>query len=104
MAEPKPAKPVSQALRDNAPWKPPHWELADAKALQLLEKGTASPEMQQRALAYIVNVLCGTYELSYRPGAGDGERDTALAEGRRFVGLQVVKLLKTDLSKFRRNE
>jgi hypothetical protein len=52
--------------------------------------------MQQRALKFIIENLCGTYDLSYRPGP-DGDRDTTLAEGKRFVGLQIVKLLKVNL-------
>ena len=48
----------------------------------------------KRALEHIVNVLAGTYDQSYRPGS---ERDTAFAEGRRFVGLQLVKLIKLNM-------
>ena len=76
------------------PWKPPHWEKPDAAALQALARGDCPEHLQQRALEYIVNTLAGTYDLSYRPTS---ERDTAFAEGRRFVGLQIVKLLKLKL-------
>jgi hypothetical protein len=76
------------------PWMPPLWELADARALQDLARGEAAPHQQQRALEYIVNTLAATYDLSYRP---DSDRDTTFAEGRRFVGLQIVKLLKLNL-------
>lgn len=65
-------------------------------AIKGLAAGTASPEQQQRALKWIIEQACATYDLSYRP---DSDRETAFAEGRRFVGLQLVKALKIDLSK-----
>ena len=73
-----------------APWLPPVYDKPDMFALKGLANGTATPDQQKHALDYIVRVLCGTYDLSYRPTS---ERDTAFAEGRRFVGLQLVKLL-----------
>lgn len=95
------AKPQRRAIEDHAPWRPPEFEQADVVALQALAQGKASIEQQKRALAWIVgsdhrgfhNSACGYYDLSYRPGT-EGERDTAFAEGRRFVGAQIVKLLK----------
>jgi hypothetical protein len=79
---------------------PPAWELADIAALKGLANGTASPDQQQRALKWIIENAAATYNLSYRPT----DRDTAFAEGRRFVGLQIVKALHLDLSLFRKNE
>ena len=86
-------KPVRESLADRAPWKPAAWQPADASALQALVRGDCPSHLQQRAMAFIINDLCGTYDLSYRPGA-EGDRDTAFAEGKRFVGMQIVKLLK----------
>jgi hypothetical protein len=85
----RPAKPRHK------PWIPPAYELADATAIRALRDGTATPDQQKRAVAYIVNTLAGTYDLSYRPTS---DRDTAFAEGRRFVGLQVVKLMNLNLA------
>lgn len=82
-----------------AAWAPPDYEVADAAAFQALARGDASEHQQKRALEYLVNTLCGTYDLSYRPS---GDRDTAFAEGRRFVGLQVVKLLKLNTATMKR--
>lgn len=79
----------------SAPWFPPPYELADVNALRGLANGTASPEQQQRALKWIIENACATYELSYRPTS---DRDTSFAEGRRFVGLQIVKALHIDTS------
>jgi hypothetical protein len=81
-----------------APWLPPKWEVPDAGAMQALARGDASPAQQQRALDWIVTAACGTYELSFNP---DSDRATAFAEGRRMVGLQIVKLIKVNLARLR---
>lgn len=83
-------------------WKPPEYELSDVSALQALQRGDADKDAQIRALKWIIENACATYDLSYRPGE-DGRRDTDFAEGRRFVGLQVVKLLKLNLPLLRRS-
>lgn len=97
-----PRKPARQAASDNAPWKPAKWELADASALQALIGGAATKDQQMRALKWVIESAAGTYDMSYRPG--DTSRDTDFAEGRRSVGLQIVKLLKMNLSELRRQE
>lgn len=95
-------KPEHQAIMENGPWKPAPYEIADVSAFQALVRGEAAPDQQQRAVKWLVGAA-GTYDLSYRPGAA-GERDTAFAEGKRFIGLQVVRLLNLDSSKLRRSE
>lgn len=80
-----------------APWFPAHWEPADVSALQALQRGEATPEQQKRALDYMIQIA-GTYDLSYRP---DSARDSDFAEGKRWVGLQLVKLLKINLAAIR---
>lgn len=92
-------KPTKASLQASAPWLPPDWEIADAAAIQALRRGDATADQQRRALDYIVHTLCCTYDLSYRP---DNARDTDFAEGRRFVGLELVKLNNLALSKFKR--
>lgn len=96
---PKPAEP-KEPPPPPSPWKPARWEPADATALQAMKRGDAEPHLQQRALAWIIEA-CGTYDLSFRPGA-DGERATAFAEGKRSVGLQIVKLLNLNLEALRK--
>ncbi len=66
--------------------------------MQALATGEASPEQQKRALRWIVENAAGTYDMSYRPGAENGRRDTDFAEGKRHVGNQIVKLLKVSLA------
>lgn len=91
---PRPNKPGPKP----EPFVTPDYELSDAGALQALLRGEAMPHQQQAALDWIINQAAGTYDLSFRPGA-DGSRLTDFAEGRRFVGLQIVKLLKLDIRK-----
>jgi hypothetical protein len=81
-----------------AAWAPPAYEIADVSAVQALMNGTAEPHQQQRALKWIIEIACGTYDMSYRP---DSQRDTDFAEGRRFVGLQLVKLTKLNTARLR---
>ncbi|MGE0151771.1 MAG: hypothetical protein AB7R90_04085 [Reyranellaceae bacterium] len=71
-------------------WLPAAWEAADVAALQALARGVANEGQQKRALNYIVNVLGMTYEHTYFPAS---ERDSCHAQGRRYVGLQIVKLV-----------
>lgn len=69
----------------------PAFKKADAVAIQALEKGTATPDQQKRALYWIVNSACLTYDFCDKP---ENERLAALFDGRRFAGLQIVKLIK----------
>jgi hypothetical protein len=80
-------------LTKKQPWHPAPYDEAVTGALKALHAGAANAGQQQRALNWIIEALCGTYDLSYRPGE-DGERDSAFAEGKRFVGMQIVKQLK----------
>ena len=100
---PSPRTP-KQRVEANAPWLPPPYDDADVFAIQALVKGSANPDQQKRALAWIIEKACGVYDMSYRPGAGDGDRDTAFAEGRRFAGNQVVKMTKLKTGQLRREE
>lgn len=67
------------------------WEPADASALQALQRGEASPEQQKRALDWFITHAAGAYNVSFVPGSQDA---SAFMEGRRYAGLQAVKLLK----------
>jgi hypothetical protein len=96
MATEKP-KPVTRAI---GPHVPPPYELADASALQAMQRGEATPDQQARALKWLIERAAGAYEFNYYPS----DRDTAFALGRAFVGQQVVKLLKVNVSSLRRLE
>lgn len=82
-----------QAIESHSPWKPPPYEPADAAALQALQRGNASADQQKRALKWLIESLCATYDWPYRPGGPDGERDTCIALGRQFVGQHIVLML-----------
>ena len=79
-------------------WLPREWDLPDAHALQALGRGEASKEQQLRALRWIVEGAAGTYEETFVPREGD---TSSYLQGRRSVGLQIVKLLKVDLAALR---
>ncbi|MGH8266650.1 MAG: hypothetical protein ACRETS_04970, partial [Steroidobacteraceae bacterium] len=53
---------------------------------------------QRRAMRFIVEQLCGTYDLSYR---SEKPLDTAFAEGKRMVGLSIVKFIALRLDALR---
>jgi len=81
-----------KAMLAPAAFAPPAWELPDASALQALVRGDADSGQQQRAMNWIINNACGTYDLDYRPDS----REHAFVSGKRFVGLEIVKLLKVN--------
>lgn len=80
------------------PWKPVDYEIEDAGALQAVMLGRASEDQQRRAMKFVVERICGTYDLSYR---SEKPNDTAFAEGKRFVGLQLVKFAVLNLAAIR---
>lgn len=86
--------------KGSEPWLPAPYKLPDVGALQALDRGDAEADQQRRALTFIIETICKTYDLSYRP---DSERDTAFAEGKRYVGTQIVKLLKLNMKALRTN-
>lgn len=80
---------------------PPDWDVADAKAIQQLAAGEADADQQKRALSWIINMACATYDQPFRPGK-DGQ--TEFACGRQFAGQQIVKLVKVDLLALQQNQ
>lgn len=85
----------------NAPWLPLAPYKHEGAALQALDRGEATPEQQLCAMDYILYTLSDRNGMSYRPGGVEGARDSDFAEGRRFVGNQIVNILKTSLSKMK---
>lgn len=75
---------------------------ADVAALQAWRRGEATADQQRRSAEFVVFAISDRDGMSYRPGL-DGGRDTAFAEGRRFVGNQIVKLTNLSLSKIKDN-
>ena len=62
-------------------------------AIRALAAGVASEGQQKAALDWIINHAARLYDMSYRPGDAHA---TAFAEGRRFAGSQVVKMLRDE--------
>lgn len=83
--------------RSKGPWEPVSYEIADVAAIQALLTGTATPDQQKRALRWIIESAAATYDQSFWPGE-DGARNTAFAEGRRFVGNSIVKMTRLNVS------
>lgn len=68
---------------------------ADAMAIKAMAEGQATAEQQKRALDAIIYRVACTDDLSFRADDHGGERDGAFAEGKRYVGLQLKKLVAT---------
>jgi hypothetical protein len=87
--------PVPVGHRD--PARPAPYDDADVAAIQALAIGVADADQQRHALRWIVETAADAYGLSWR---GESHA-TAFAEGKRFVGLQIVKLSKLRLDTVR---
>lgn len=78
-------------------WAPAVYDKHDVRAFQALAAGVASKEQQQVVVRWLLYRGCRVYDVSFRPGGREGERATDFAEGRRFVGQQIVKLINMDI-------
>lgn len=87
--KPKPILPANQ---------PATWTPADARAIQALHAGEATPEQQKRALMWILVKGCGQGSNPFRLGGVDGQRETDFASGRLFVSDQIIGLIKINLA------
>jgi len=77
------------------PYHPVDWDENIVMAFRSFVSGTANDGQQKIVWEYL-QYLTGTGEyadLSFRSGGQDADRETAFAEGKRFVGLQLMKLL-----------
>lgn len=80
------------------PWEPAAFEKHHAIAIKALAAGTADEWQQKRAMEWILNTVCDLHGLSFRPEDAGGERWTAFAEGKRYVALQICKMININLS------
>ena len=81
------------------PWEPAEYSEEVIYAIRAMKDGTALPHQQQlawRCLMFVTGAGDGIDDLSFRPG-GDGQRETDFAEGKRYVGLQLRKMLHPDV-------
>ena len=70
---------------------------ADALAIKMVAAGEATPEQQRRALEAIVTRIACADDMSFRADDHGGTRETDFSEGKRFVGLQLRKIISTPL-------
>ena len=97
-----PPRPRKSEWRAKAkPYFPPDWDEDVLWAVRQLSQGKASSGQQHVLWDWLMYVTAASDEhadLSYRPGNEEGRRDTDFAEGKRFVGLQVRKMLNPALT------
>jgi hypothetical protein len=65
-------------------------------AIRAVIAGKANEGQQQAAMDWIIQHASNYYDLSYRK---NDSHATAFAEGRRFVGAQIVKMLRSETLK-----
>ena len=90
--------------KSSAPWMPVKYVKADVAALHAVRRGEANASQQLRAMEFILEIICDRHGMSFRPGGAEGARETDFAEGRRFVGNQIVKLTNLPLSKIKEDK
>ena len=83
-------------IEKNSPLFPTPYTVDHVAAIQALERGEADSRQQKFAMAFIINEICATYDNTLHLGS-DGQRESDIAGGKRFVGLTLVKLLKLNL-------
>lgn len=74
-----------------APWESIEPVPAICSSLRALRAGTADADQQMMAIEFIVGTLCKRGDMTFIPGE-DGRRASDFAEGKRFVGNQIVRL------------
>ena len=76
------------------PYLPADYELHHVQAIKAFFEGRATPAQQEILRDYILYELTKFYDISYR---GENTHDSAFAEGKRYIGQQLVKLSKLKL-------
>ena len=77
------------------PYEPVAYDELVLMAVRAFSTGTANSAQQAEVWAWL-QYLTGTgdyADMSFRPGGSEAERETAFAEGKKFVGYQVLKML-----------
>lgn len=74
-----------------APWASVNAPEYITGAIKALAAGNANDIQQKNALKWIIEDLCATYDMSFRPGS---VRESDFAEGKRHVGNQLVRQMK----------
>ena len=77
------------------PTEHPDYTEAEIQALKAMWDGKATERQQRLAMDYWIRA-CGTHDRSFRP---ESDRLTTFAEGKRFMGTNLVWMLKTAQTK-----
>lgn len=83
------------------PWLPPAHDEAVVEAMRAFHAGKANAGQQQMVWRYLMYVTGASEEfqdLSFRPDEKGGRRATDFAEGKRFVGMMIRKLLRPEFT------
>lgn len=83
------------------PWAPPGYTDDIVYSIRALADGKANQGQQVAAWEYLMFITGASdayADLSFRPEEQGGERATAFAEGKRFVGLMLRKLFRPELT------
>ena len=68
----------------------PDYTEAEVRALYAVNAGTASAHQQKLAVKFVIEVVCGTYDVLFRPDS----RLNDLAQGKALVGQHMIWLIK----------
>lgn len=93
--------PATPWLPKPLPWMPPDYTDDVVMAVRAFEAGNANEAQQRTVWRYLMYVTKASEEfadLSFRPDDKGGERGTIFAEGSRFVGMTLRKLLRPELT------
>ncbi len=74
-----------------APYNPPKMSSAVVYAAKAVFAGEALKDQQRLFAEWLIIEVCRTRDLPWFPGGLEGDRDTSLANGKRFVGLAVLR-------------
>lgn len=80
---------MTKKLPADDPRNPADYSKGIVYAAKAMAAGNANDDQQKNFMRWLVNECCGTYDVSFR----SDDRGTCFAEGKRFVGLSLVKLL-----------
>ena len=80
-------------LPAHSPLNPPTLSSDLVYATKALVLGVADASQQTLFFNWLIVECCKKDDLSFRPGGPEGVRDTDLAEGKRFVALNVLRAL-----------
>lgn len=76
-------------------WLPKGFDIKAASDIQAVAEGRADEHQQKRALQFIVERFCGAYDDTFDM---DSERASTYNQGRRWVGLAIIQVVKLNLA------